>query len=380
MSILHIVPAQTGRVLDLMKIIHRRVPNTDHQFMTMISKNNLIKNCPQLLAIPDIITLDINGYFKRIKKSIFIFRKLKNADHIIWHSFPTTTGIPIALLFFFPFLCKKSTWIVQGDDVNSWPTMGGKIKSFFYNHIQRTIRKKISNIGVIFESDKEALARLGYAKDKIWHTPYPIKSILVESYNNLKSKNNTKSSIYIQLGMNSQQFNNHLEYINKLSEYKNERIRLILPMDYYYFENHINRDTEIYKTKVSKSLESVFPNKSFILNKQVKVEAYANFLRKVQIAIFNNYSTIIYPWLVIDYLKAGKKVFLPSNSPLYEYLKECGATVFPSESIGIIDFKEFSTLPESVVVPHKLDLYYNEDYIINEWGKFVNAINKKERK
>mgnify|MGYP000976200723 CR=1 FL=1 len=379
MSILHIVPAQTGHTLDFMKIIRKAFTAEEHQFMTMISRIGVIKGCPQLLAIPDLITLDVNGHFKIIKKMLFIFKKLKKADHIIWHTFPSVTGIPLTFLFLFSFICNKSTWIVQGDDINSWPLPGGKFKKTLYNHFHKIIRKKISSLGVIFESDKKVLLNLSYVNKDIWHTPYPIKRNLIEKYNNLKRENPMKTRVNIQLGMSSQIFNHHIKYIKKLVKYKEEDIFIFLPMNYYYSGNTIRSGTKLYINSILKLKKNVLKNKLFVLKNEVTDEAYAKFLMQIQIAIFDN-TTIIYPWIILDYLKAGKKVFLPSDTALYNYLKECGATIYPSDSIGNIDFNEFADLSEPIIFPHKLDLYYSEDYIINEWTKFFRSIKEKKLK
>ena len=154
-------------------------------------------------------------------------------------------------------------------------------------------------------------------------------------------KLNQKKEIRIQVAHNSLQLNNHINILSQLEKYRENNIRVILPLSYGTYGINGQFGGFAYRKSVIQCAYSfIGKNKVSILSKELPLEKYLQYLWNIDIAVFNvnrpiGLANIIYM------LYMGKKVFLPANSPHYKFFKEIGLPVFKTEDIDFMTYDEF---------------------------------------
>ncbi|TWF39637.1 4-alpha-L-fucosyltransferase (glycosyl transferase family 56) [Chitinophaga polysaccharea] len=139
----------------------------------------------------------------------------------------------------------------------------------------------------------------------------------------------------ILLGNSDTSTNNHLEALHALARYKDEPIKLVIPLSYGYQQ---------YGDVIEKEAIRLFGHeKVMALRTFLNREQYFKMLAQVDIAVMYHFRTQA-AGNVIALLHRGKKVFIHSNSTLYQLLQQHHAAVFDAKAIDHLDFKDFSTL------------------------------------
>lgn len=129
---------------------------------------------------------------------------------------------------------------------------------------------------------------------------------------------------------------NHIRVLKNLSKFKDENIRIILPLSY--------GGTKEYADEVVDYAEREFPGKVISLRKFMPKEEYFKLIEKVGIAIFDtdrqcalgNIERLVF---------RNVKVFLSENGVMYRYFSDLGVPVQKCESIDKLSFKEFVEQP-----------------------------------
>ena len=112
-----------------------------------------------------------------------------------------------------------------------------------------------------------------------------------------------------------------------------------------------------------------------ILEKNIPFEDYIKFLWEIDIAIFDFDRPCALGTLRI-LLLMGKKVFLPSGTPYYEYLVSQGLPICDTNLIPSMSYEEFV---EPVEYPNKnwIYSYLNNDLVMQNWEKMFNHFKEK---
>ncbi|MGZ5191244.1 MAG: TDP-N-acetylfucosamine:lipid II N-acetylfucosaminyltransferase, partial [Flavisolibacter sp.] len=136
----------------------------------------------------------------------------------------------------------------------------------------------------------------------------------------------------IQLGNSATEANNHVDCLQVIRKFKNENIKLIIPLAY-------GRDT--YAKFVKENANELFVDKVVIHERFISREEYVRNLNEVDIGImYHNRSQAFGNCVTL--LSLGKKLFLKSNNPLFTLFNKVGIKVFDANLIRRMDFKEFA--------------------------------------
>ena len=129
---------------------------------------------------------------------------------------------------------------------------------------------------------------------------------------------------------------NHIRVLENLSKFKDENIRIILPLSY--------GGTKEYADEVVDYAEREFPGKVIALRKFMPKEEYFKLIEKVEIAIFDTDRQCALG-NIERFIFRNVKVYLSENGVMYKYFFDLGVPVQKCESINKLSFEEFIIQP-----------------------------------
>ncbi|SFM25838.1 4-alpha-L-fucosyltransferase glycosyl transferase group 56 [Gracilibacillus orientalis] len=259
-----------------------------------------------------------------------IFNKIKYNEKVLMHSISQLNNVTKLKILLRPKLFKKITWIAWGSDLYEWKTTSKSWRSCLSRIIEWSFRKKIIRFVGIFPPDIDYFKRQFNSKAKTFYAPYP-GAIYNPIYNtkfknqNINDKIQKNSAINIQIGHQSNPILKHIEVLQDLKKFKNENIKIYLPLNY---------GDKVHGDKVEQIAKELFGDKAICIRDKMALDDYMSFLSSIDIAIFNTNRQIglgnINPLLFMQ-----KKIFIPKNSVMYDF--------FHSEDISIVDYNDIKS-------------------------------------
>ena len=241
------------------------------------------------------------------------------ADKIILHSL--IDAYIIRFLYYQPWLLKKCYWIIWGADLY-YHIFARKDKVYYRQEKWR--KRVIGNMGYIItnvKGDYELAQKWYGVKGEYLHCiKYPDSL-----YRDYYIKSRETATINIQIGNSADPSNNHLEVLEKLKEYKDEDIKIFIPLSYGNKE---------YAKEVIVKANEIFGKKFIPLTEFMPFEKYLEFLSDIDIAVFahkrqqamGNIITLL--WL-------GKKVYMRSDITTWKLFEDIDVKVFDINDIKI---------------------------------------------
>jgi hypothetical protein len=139
--------------------------------------------------------------------------------------------------------------------------------------------------------------------------------------------------VNILIGNSGTAMNNHADCLNVLKKYRDENIKILLPLSYGNKE---------YIKFVKQEAEKIFFQKTRPIEAFLARADYVHLLNSVDIAImYHNRSQAF--GNMITLLSLGKKLYLKKQNPLWKLFQKTGILVFDACKIKDISFKDFST-------------------------------------
>jgi dTDP-N-acetylfucosamine:lipid II N-acetylfucosaminyltransferase len=250
---------------------------------------------------------DFFMYFIEFNKKMYL------SDKIIIHGL--SQPYSIIYLFFNPWLLKKTYWMIWGADLYSYKLSKRTVKWNILEFFKRYIIKHMGYITTTIPGDY-LLAKEWYSTDAIY-----IQNLMYQSHvsRNVKEINkNSHNSINIQVGNCSDKSHNHIEILNILLKYKNENIKIFLPLSY---------GDENYAKKIIYEGNKLFGDKFIPITDFMSFEKYNDYMSSIDIAIFN-YDRQQAMGNIIGLISLGKKVYLKSTITPYKYFLDLGIKVY----------------------------------------------------
>ncbi len=244
---------------------------------------------------------------------------LTEASHVIIHSL----FIGNIVNFFFLNKCylKKCSWVIWGGDLYDYQNKNKTLLNKFFIFRKKVIIKKMHGLITYVKGDYELAKKWYGAKGKYYECIiYP--SNIYNKYPVEESKHDT---INIQIGNSADQTNNHLEVFSKLDLYKNENIRLIVPLSY---------GDQDYAKKIIEIGKEQFGDKFVPLTNFMPFTEYLKLLSEVDIAIFNHNRQQAMG-NIITLIGLGKKVYMKSTITPWQMLKEKEIIVYDVDDFNL---------------------------------------------
>ncbi len=187
-----------------------------------------------------------------------------------------------------------------------------------------------------------------------------------------------QSPFYVQVAHNSFFFNNHIKILNNLEPYKDENIKLFIPLAYGFAGINGRFGGKAYPAAVEKYAKEMYGNKVYVMTKGIPFDEYVRLLWTVDAAVFDfdrpcglgNIRIMLY---------MGKKIFLPAENAFYKFLTEQGIKVYDANKIPEMTYEEFSAPVEGTDLTWIKD-YMNNDSCIKRWLDMFDKISENSSK
>lgn len=374
-KILHIFGPDTKNSYGILKQLHMNFDNSKHKYL-ITSYKNATERFPKLKEFDDLYFIPHTG--GKIKRIFYFYKLLSNHDLIVWHSLYFTTFKYMLFIYAFKKFLKKSVWIEWGADLYLWKYKNHTIKGKLKNYLCKKIRESFNYVGCSFPVDEiEAKKQFG-DNIKCFYTPLPNPkerpTELIELIEKSRPCDLKKQNLIVQIGHNSFTFNNHFKLINSLKKFNDESIRFIIPLTYGIYGINGQYGGIVYKKRVinyaKKNLKNVF-----IMEQNMPFENYLKLLWAIDVAVFDFDRPCGLGTLRILMLM-GKKIFLPANTPYFEFLRSNGLAVYDTNLIPEMSFEEFTRMPEYTNKEWIYD-YLNNDKIIEKWKFMFDEVEKE---
>jgi dTDP-N-acetylfucosamine:lipid II N-acetylfucosaminyltransferase len=363
MRILHIFPGSFGHLFarDYIRFI-REYFGSSNSFSVIKESESTSKN-PLLSDIDNIEYLDIYS-FNLVK----IKRYFLKYDKIIFHSLSVP---PLIMLLFMiqPSLMKRFVWVAWGYDLYNWKIKNANLKGKIVNTVGNNFRKRTKHFVGLFPPDIDFFKKAYNPDAQVFYATYVdglYNPIYKKELNlmSLAEKKRNNISINIQVGHSCDPGLNHIQVLQDISKFKNENIRVYLPLSY--------GDKQI-GDQIEEKAKEIFGEKAICIRELMEKDKYMDFLANIDIAIFNIQRQIGLGNLgPLRYME--KKIYMPAGSPMYEYFKSQGINICDYYKIATMDFDSFT---EPVDMKKAKELIQskatNIDQKIEMWKKVFDA-------
>jgi len=227
--------------------------------------------------------------------------------------------VPI-FLFFNSSLLKKIFWIIWGHDLYSYKNANKNLYTKVYEYIRKKVITKIPNYVVYMKNEFELMKKV-YNTDGKHFRSFVYLSNLYEENEVVKKDS---SCLTLMVGNSASKTNCHKEIFDILKKYKNENIKVIVPLSYSGSKEYVD---DIVKTGTQ-----LFQDKFIPILDYMEYEKYKELLSSVDMALFNHnrQEGIGNTNLLISY---GVKIYLRHGTSQYNF--------YNSEDIKVFDINDF---------------------------------------
>lgn len=298
---------------------------------------------------------------------------MKSADVIIAHALHSQT---LNLLLFYPKLLEKTFWIVWGEEFNKYTkiTTNTFIKEYLrraYYSVNDCINKMImSKIKYV------ALQIPEYQKLKKYYNSDAIRVILKLYYpyqfKQTINRDNDTNTTNILLGHSGWRGYGHLEVLDILSKYKEEKIQIHIPLSYG------NSD---YINEVIQKATFLFGDKTTIISKFMGPDDYNQLLSEMDIGIFNE-PVQTGAHNINALLGFGKKMYLNDFGQNKVIYNDIGYIIEDISNIKSLNFSDFIHNDVNVsnynISLHKKNS--DENLAIEQWNIIFSIYNTNVQK
>lgn len=284
-------------------------PEEDFDFVILSKKDK------EDLHIEDVEYVVYNSFIEEIRVLLHLY---KSYEHIYLHSSFLSPEIKIVLSLLNK--TKKFIWIEWGYDL--YPSKSNSIGDFIKRKKRRIsqyfFEKRIPYFVAIHPVDViEYQNRIG-GRAKVFVTQYRFSTtqpsfLLNYQKVNLQDKIASGQPLSIQVGHRADSYLNHIKVLERLRAFKDENIRIVLPLSYGNAE---------YAQVIENYAKQVFGvEKVQVLHELMSYEEYLHFLSSIDVLIIDSNRQIALG-NINAMLYMQKKVFLPADSVLMRFFKE----------------------------------------------------------
>jgi len=367
---LHVIGPDTKNSYGIMSQIHKTQNMEEHRFLIMAGEK-VKARFPKLEEFDDNLFIPTDcPRPRRLNRILFMYRQLRDADVVIWHSLFFTSQKFLWFVFFFRNLLKKSVWIEWGADLYLWRYPDDKLKNRIKNYMSRKIRESFRFVGTTFPVDSLEYHRQFGDRAKCFYTPMPnpykgatelIDSILATR----PEKRRWENRVTVQVAHNAFTFNNHVRLLGMLERFKPENMHILLPLSYGIYGINGQFGGKAYCAAVKKYAKNLFPNQISVLSRNMAFDEYLQLLWNIDIVVFDFDRPCGLGTLRI-LLLMEKKIFLPAGSPYYEFLISKGLPIYDTNKIPEMTYEEFIAPPKYTDLSWVHE-YMNNDAVIQNW-------------
>lgn len=346
------------------QMVHNGMDTKSHVFLIITNKNQKISMITEnTLNLPKVEIIDMDVHL----------------DKLI-HYLCAGNSIYIHYLFDYTceLICKLNletdlNWIVWGGDIYNYVDyklydkqtsqylsrngfrssndINKKTMSYYY---RKSAIRRISRVLTLYDGDFDIIKGnfLTKAKKHDFFYPNLVELDSLTTANQEIDMLDSGEGTAILLGNSANPSNQHIELIELISKYRNEDIKVIMPLSYGGNKPYIDYIVRLGKERLG--------DKFYPILDLLQPEEYANLLAKVDVALFNHLRQQAVG-NIITLLYMGKKVFINPAATTFGYFRKLGLSIHDIHSIPRLSFSELKT--------NVIDLK-QERYLVSEnWSK-----------
>ena len=262
---------------------------------------------------------------------------LRQCDRIIVHGMNN----PKVLLLFYlwPSLLNKTNWVIWGgdiyDNVEPWNTL----RSRAIQMMRESIYPKVRWATTLSNRDYDYACKVYHLSARELEGCYPVpattNSKLLSDLRNNRCRHRSPCAYTIQVGNSATESNQHIDALNVLSRYKDEDVRIFLPLNYG------PEGYEQYATHVERHAERLFgKDRVFALKDCIDGTDYLEMLSEVDVGVFNNNRQQAMG-NISQLLLLGAKIYIRQDVSMWEHFESLGCSLNSFETIATQSFEEF---------------------------------------
>lgn len=228
------------------------------------------------------------------------------------------------LLFLNSQVLKKCFWVIWGGDLYRYRSNEKRIKFKFNEFIRRCTIRRIGNLVTYVPGDVE-LARDWYGATGAYHhcILYP-SNVPAEQHEIETSERNTEE-VRVLVGNSADPENHHAEVIDRIATLRSVHFRAFAPLSY----GNTRYASFIADYGTSKLADRFVPLLEFM-----SLERYRNFLKSIDIALFNHRRQQGMG-NILSLLAAGKKVHMRLDISSANMLDALGIKIFDIQDLSL---------------------------------------------
>lgn len=250
---------------------------------------------------------------------LLLLKYFHKADKVILHGLVNFDILHF--LYAFPWLLKKCYWIMWGSDLYYHELAKNQKDYELFEKWRTRVIGKMGGLVTYIKGDYE-LAKKWYGAQGKYHECFMYPSNIYKEYAIKQKKHQT---INIQIGNSADPTNNHLEIFRKLEKYKDEDIKIFVPLSY---------GDETYANEIIEQGRKIFGGKLEPITEFMPFDKYLGLLSEIDIAIFNH-SRQQAMGNTITLLGLGKKIYMRIDSTPWSMFKDIGINVFDVANVTI---------------------------------------------
>lgn len=304
------------------------------------------------------------------KAVVGLLSRLANEyNYIVLHSF----FYPVSAFVLCPKALRKLVWIAWGYDLYTQKRKG--LKKHLSNMMYGIAKSRCYAFVGIFPPDCDYYRQqFPRSRAKVYYAPYisgqaPENGAAYSPDCSLDRRMEDGEPIYIQVGHSAVETMNHKRALDRLAKFKDENIRVLLPLSYGNLE---------YGAQVQEYAQQIFGYKAICLRDFLPKEEYFRILGRVDIGVFETYRQVALG-NINRMIFQNKKLYLPENSVMYRYFQSRGVPVQRLEELNTLTFDALIRRADS----HDPDAFreYMEEYTsvemkIDRWRDIYEDLRK----
>lgn len=254
----------------------------------------------------------------------------------IWYTF---------FLVLNPWLLKKCNWVIWGGDIYCHNDTNKSIKEKIRERLKLFIGKRIASVSVLANKDDQLVRQWYGFNGKTFYVKYPTPLTRPGNYEMLnearklrcnKLANTVNSTINIMIGNSATRTNQHREALEILKKFKDEDIKIYLPLSYGTDSDH-----EEYAQNVISYAEEIFGSEKIVpLLKQLDGTEYYKLISRIDIGLFNCNRQQAMGNITILF-SSGAKVYIRDDTSMWNEYISRGNIVYNVEDIRKENFTQF---------------------------------------
>ncbi|WP_417315593.1 TDP-N-acetylfucosamine:lipid II N-acetylfucosaminyltransferase [Cycloclasticus pugetii] len=253
-----------------------------------------------------------NDFWSRLRADGRLIFELHLARRVMLHGlFNIRTLLLLALC---PWVLKKCYWVIWGGDLYQYTRTNLTWPTRLEEAVRRFVIRRVGHLVTYINGDVK-LAREWYGAKGVHHECLMYLSNVIDSASFGEPIQKTqKDTLYILVGNSADPSNNHIGAFERLLPYKNENIKIFVPLSY---------GSESHAGEVVRKGKDWFGEKFEPLMDFMPLHHYLIFLKSVDIAIFNHQRQQAMG-NTITLLGMSKTVFMRSDVSHWQFLNGLG--------------------------------------------------------